>query len=174
MGVAETEEDLKAKVSEVCRNYCLQVWNEAFNQAGVEAFSALRRVESVYYPPAIRVLGSANSNADTTSKVVELGKEGPAKFPTSSNNPSDEAQPIRVAKKETDATKGVAPDAIKPSVAPQDLSQEKEASPKMEIVLATLSMLAKGDFEGKGPEASEAALTQSTKTPAKEKIVIKK
>ena len=57
--VAETEKALRvrAKVSRVCRNYCLQVWNEALNQAGVGAFSALRRAESVYYPPTIRASG---------------------------------------------------------------------------------------------------------------------
>ena len=31
VGVVETEKALKAKVSGVCRNYCLQVWNEALN-----------------------------------------------------------------------------------------------------------------------------------------------
>lgn len=30
-GVAETEEVLKAEVSKVCRNFCLQVWNETLN-----------------------------------------------------------------------------------------------------------------------------------------------
>ena len=44
----------------------------------------------------------------------------------------------------------------------------------MEIVLATLHVPAKGDLKGKGPKALEAALTQSTKAPAKDKIVIKK
>ena len=41
VGVAETEEALRAKVSKVCRYYCLQVWNEALNQAKVEASSTL-------------------------------------------------------------------------------------------------------------------------------------
>ena len=53
MRVVETEEALRVEVLEVCRNYCLQEWNEALNQAGVEASSALRRAESVYYPSAI-------------------------------------------------------------------------------------------------------------------------
>ena len=66
------------------------------------------------------------------------------------------------------------PDAIKPPAAPQDLPQEKEAPPRMEIVLATLPVLVKGDLKGKGLEASEAALTQSTKALAKDKIVIKR
>ena len=58
--MAEIEEALKAKVSEVCRYYCLQVWNEALNQVGVEDSSALRRAESVYYPPAIRAPSSSD------------------------------------------------------------------------------------------------------------------
>ncbi|XP_030927316.1 uncharacterized protein LOC115953696 [Quercus lobata] len=66
VGVAETEKALRvrAEVLGVCRNYCLQKWNEAFNQAGVEASSVLRRAESVYYPPAIR------ASSSTSSKVV--------------------------------------------------------------------------------------------------------
>ena len=50
IGVAETEKALRAEVLGVCRKYCLQVWNEALNQAGVEASSMLRRAENVYYP----------------------------------------------------------------------------------------------------------------------------
>ena len=50
VGVAETEEALRAEVSRVCRVYCLQVWNETFNLARVEASSALRRAKNVYYP----------------------------------------------------------------------------------------------------------------------------
>ena len=53
IGVAETEETLKAEVSGVCRNYCSQVWKEALNQAGVEASSTFRKTENIYYPSAI-------------------------------------------------------------------------------------------------------------------------
>ena len=35
VGVAETEEALRAEVLRVCRTYGLQVWNEALNQAKV-------------------------------------------------------------------------------------------------------------------------------------------
>ena len=44
----------------------------------------------------------------------------------------------------------------------------------MEIVLATLPLPAKGDLKSKDAGSSEAALSQSTKAPPKEKIVIKK
>ena len=53
VGVAETEEALRAEVMGVCRTYCLQVWNEALDQAKVEASSSLRKVENVYYPPPL-------------------------------------------------------------------------------------------------------------------------
>lgn len=68
----------------------------------------------------------------------------------------------------------MAPDATKPLAAPQDPLKEKEVPHKMEIVLTTLHVPVKGDLKGKGPEALEVALTQSTKAPAKDKIVIKK
>ena len=53
MGVAETETNFKTQVPRVCRLYCSQVWAEALNRAKVEASSKLKRVENVYYPPAI-------------------------------------------------------------------------------------------------------------------------
>ena len=54
MGVAETETNLKAQVSGVCRLYYSKVWAETLNRAGVKASSKIRRAENVYYPPAIR------------------------------------------------------------------------------------------------------------------------
>lgn len=50
MGVAEPEGAFKVEVSRVCKVYCLQVWNETLNLARVEASSAIRRAENVYYP----------------------------------------------------------------------------------------------------------------------------
>ena len=43
--MAETEEALRAEVLGLCRTYCLQVWNEALNQTGVEASFVLRKIE---------------------------------------------------------------------------------------------------------------------------------
>ena len=39
LGVAETEETLRAEVPAVCRIYYAQTWDEALNRAGVEASS---------------------------------------------------------------------------------------------------------------------------------------
>ena len=54
------------------------MWNEALNQAGVEASSAIRRAESIYYPPTIHASSSASSKVDLASKVVEIGKDSPS------------------------------------------------------------------------------------------------
>jgi len=73
VGVAETEDALRAEVSAVCRTYCALVWDETLNQAGVEAFSVLRKAESVYYPPAIRHSSRLDSKVDpASSKAGEI------------------------------------------------------------------------------------------------------
>ena len=128
MGVAETEEALKAEVSEMGRYYCLQVWNEALNQVGVEASSAVRRVKSVCYPPAIRASGSLGSKADIASKEADTGKESLAKVLPSVNSPSKEAEWPKVAEKEADITKEVAHDAAQPPVALRTPPRKKRPS----------------------------------------------
>lgn len=92
VGVVETEEALRIEVSRACRNYCLQVWNEALIQARVEASSALKRAESVYYPSAIRAPGLARSKANTSSEVAKLGKGSLTKAPPASGSLSKEPQ----------------------------------------------------------------------------------
>ena len=68
----------------------------------------------------------------------------------------------------------MAPDTTKPPTVPQDPLKKNKVPPRMEIVLATLPVPAKGGLKGKDQGSSEAALSQSTKTPPKDKIVIKK
>ena len=84
--MAETEESFRVEVSGVCRNYCLQVWNEALSQAGVEASFVLRKAESVYYPPAIRASSSSSSKVDTPPEVANPKNNSPNKVPPSSNS----------------------------------------------------------------------------------------
>ena len=49
LGVTETEDAFRAEVPAVCRAYCAQTWEEALNQAGVEASSRLRRPDSIIF-----------------------------------------------------------------------------------------------------------------------------
>ena len=131
VGVVETEEALRAEVSEVCRFYCLQVWNEALDRAGVEAYFALRKAENVYYPQTIRSLGSlgsSSSKADLVSSGTNEGKESPTRALPTANISSKEAKLSEDAKKAANFTKEVARDAALPPSTPKDSSKEKEAS----------------------------------------------
>ena len=55
VGVAETEDALRAEVLTVCRAYCIQTWEEALNQAGIDASSQLRKPENIFFPPALQI-----------------------------------------------------------------------------------------------------------------------
>ena len=68
-------------------------------------------------PPAIRAPAFASSKVDTPSEVVELKKDSPEKVPLPSGSPLKEAEQLGFVEKEADMTKGVAPDATKPSTA---------------------------------------------------------
>ena len=159
MGVAKIEEAFRAEVSEVCRYYCLQVWNEALNQVGVKVSSAFRRAESVYYPPAIRASGSLGFKTHTAFKEADVGNESPAKTLPLVQSPSKEAELPEVAEKPARVTKEVAHDAIQPPAALKDQSKEKEVSHNIEIILATLPIPTKEDLKDKSLASSKAAST---------------
>ena len=55
IGVAETEDTLRAEVPAVCHAYCTQTWEEALNQAGIEASFELRKPENIVFPLALQI-----------------------------------------------------------------------------------------------------------------------
>ena len=116
--MVDTKEALRAEVSGVYRTYYLQVWNEAFNQARVEASSVLRKAESVYYPSAIRASPSNSSEVNTLPEIADPEKRSPNEVPPSSSSLPKVAEQPGVNGKGAEVTKGVAPNATKPSVAP--------------------------------------------------------
>ena len=157
----ETKEALKAEVAEVCRYYCFQVWNETLNQAGVEASSALRRVESgkCVLPSnhsSFKLLGPQGWNYLQGGKYWEWE---PSQISPSVQSSSKEAKLLKGAEKLVEVTKEVAHDAILPPVDPKDQSKENEAPHNMEIVLATLPIPTKEDPKSKGLASSMVALT---------------
>ena len=79
-GVAETQALLKAQIPDVCRLYCSQVWDEALKRAGVEASSDLWKVESVFYPPAIRETASTSFEAMSVPQEAEVARSEAAQL----------------------------------------------------------------------------------------------
>ena len=53
-GVLEMKARLIAEVTVVCREYCVETYNQALDQARIPADSDLRRVDQVYYPEDLR------------------------------------------------------------------------------------------------------------------------
>ena len=74
------------------------------------------------------------------------------------------AEQLGANREEAEVTKGVATDATKPSAASQDPIKENEAS-RMEIILASLLIPAKGDSTGADQRSLEAAVQQSKAPP---------
>ena len=95
IGVAETEEILRAEVLMVCRIYCAQTWDKALNRAGVEASSELRRPENVFYPEAIRPSTSPSIQAEATPSTVNPNEEvlPPSLLPPGQPEPAEENTP---------------------------------------------------------------------------------
>ena len=122
VGVAETEEALRAEVSRVCRVYCLQVWNETFNLARVEASLALRRAKNVYYPPTIRAPASTAPKDDAAPNIASLVEEVLTKDPPPPSSHHKGAEQIGTSDKEKEVPKEVAPKMTKPSNEPKDSS----------------------------------------------------
>ena len=75
IGIAKTEEALKAEVPAVCRIYCTKTWDEALNRAGVEASSELRKPENVFYPEAICPSVLLSHQAEAPLSVVNPNEE---------------------------------------------------------------------------------------------------
>ena len=159
VGITETEKALRAEVSGVCRAYCLQVWNEALNLAGVEASLALRIAENVYYPPTIRAPSSSASPDDAAPNVTSPIEEASSKDPLHSSSPQEVVEQADSTDKEKEVSKEVAPEMTKPSDVPKDSSKERVDSQNIELVLATLPIPAKEDPKGKGLTSSVAATT---------------
>ena len=166
VGVAETEEHLRGQVTKVCRGYCLQVWNESLNQAGVDAFSPLKRVENVFNPSALRIADPSSFQIEAIPKAPESNQAASTDATPSSTVPLKEAEQADVAEKEKKPAKETALEPIKLLHTPKDSIKEKGASQSQELVLVTLPFTTKEDPKGKG--TAQAVMPETTtKTVAK-------
>ena len=83
VGVAETEDTLRAEVPAMCRAYCAQTWEEALNQARVEASSELRKPESIIFPSALQV----PKQTEITPLAPQPVNEASPQHPPTTNQP---------------------------------------------------------------------------------------
>ena len=129
LGVAKTEETLRAEVPTMCRIYCTQTWDEALNQARVENSFELRKPENIYYPPAIRASDLPSTQGEVASTVAEPIKETQPLDPLPPNQQEQTKKPE--APKEISSEKAA------------EVPKDGTASQGFKQTLASITMLAR-------------------------------
>ena len=106
VGVAETEDDLRAEVPAVCHAYCTQTWEEALNRARINASSELRKPENIIFPPTLQIPNQKEATPLYTQSAEETHPQNP---PSSSLQEQD---------KESETLKGSSSNKVAESLQP--------------------------------------------------------
>ena len=115
VGVAVTEDTLWVEVPAVCRAYCTQTWEEALNQAGIEASSELRKLENIVFPLALQI----PSQKEVAPLVSQPTKEAQSQHPPSTGQQGQGREQEILKESSSDkVTK-----AFQPGVASQDFEK---------------------------------------------------
>ena len=151
VGVAETEDTLRAEVPAVCHAYCTQTWEEALNQVGIEASSKLRKPENIVFPLALQI----PNQKEATPPVSQPPKETQSQHPSSTNQQEQGKEQETLKESSSDkVTK-----AFQPGAASQDFEKQ--------LALVTLSA------EGSLKEKEKEILLEAADQDPKSKLQIK-
>ena len=150
-GVAETQAFLKAQILGLYRLYCSQVWDEALKRAEVEASSDLRKVESVFYPPAIRETASASSETMSIPQEAEAAQSEAAQIIVIPNKSTEGGEPHEATEVPGGLNPEMPQEAAKSIVSAQISSAEEPA-----IFVQPLQAIPLADV----PKGTEANPTQ--------------
>ena len=93
VGVAETEDALRAEVPAVCHAYCTQTWEEALNRAGIEASSEQISSQKEVAPLAPQLVKEAQSQHPPSTSQQEQGREQEILKGPSSDKVAEAPQP---------------------------------------------------------------------------------
>ena len=145
VGVVETEDALRAEVPAVCHAYCAQTWEEALNQAGVEASSGLRKPESVIFPLALQI----PKQTETAPLAPQPIAEASSQHPPSAAQP-DQGEETKVQK---GPLLGEVTEAPQPGTASQDFEKQ----------LALVTLPAQESLKDKEKEITPDAADQAPK-----------
>ena len=152
VGVAETEDTLRAEVPAVCRAYYTQTWEEALNQAGIEASSKLRKPKNIVFPLALQI----PNQKEATPPISQPPKE------TQSQHPSSTNQQEQGKKQETpkESSSDKVTKAFQPEAAFQDFEKQ----------LTLVTLFAEGSLKEKEKEIPLEAADQDPKSKLQIKL----
>ena len=115
VGVTQTEDTLRAEVLVVCRAYCTQTWEEALNQAGIEASSKLRKPENIVFPLALWI----SSQKEAAPPIFQPTKEAQSQHPPPTNQQEQGREPETLKESSSDKVT----EAPQPGAASQDFEK---------------------------------------------------
>ena len=145
VGVVETEDTLRAEVPAICRAYCAQTWEEALNQAGVEASSGLRRPESIIFPLTLQI----PKQTETVPLAPQLTNVAPPQHPPST---------VQLEQgREQETLKDSSWDKV------TEVPQSEAASQDFEKQLASVTLPAKGSLKEEEKRSPPEAADQAPK-----------
>ena len=155
VGVAETEDALRAEVLAVCQAYCAQTQEEALNRTGIDASSELKRPENIFFPPAIRAPGSTFGQKEAAPPVTKSPEDAQLQNPPTSNQQEQT--------KELEVPQGTSSDRVAEAPQPGAASQNFEK----ELASTTLPV-------GRASKEKEKEIPpESTDKASKSKLQIK-
>ena len=100
----------------MCCAYCTQTWEEALNQAGIEASSKLRKPENIVFPIALRILNQKKA----APPVSQPTKEAQSQHPPSTSQQEQGRKQETLKDSSLDKVTGVS----QPGVASQDFEEQ--------------------------------------------------
>ena len=152
VGVAETEDTLRAEVHAVCHAYCIQTWEEALNRAGIEASSELRKPENIVFPPALQI----SSQKEVAPLAPQPVKQAQPQHPPSTGQQEQG--------REQETLKGPSSDKVTKAL------QLGAASQDFEKQLASVILPAEGFLKGKEKETPPEVADQAPKSKLQIKL----
>ena len=152
VGVAETEDTFRAEVPAVCHAYCAQTWEEAFNQAGIEVSSELRKPENIVFPPALQI----PSQKEVAPLAPQPVKEAQPQHPPSTGQQEQG--------REQEIQKGPSLDKV------IEAPQPGTASQNFEKQLASVTLPVEGSLKDKEKETPPKASDQAPKSKLQIKL----
>ena len=79
--MTKVAESLTAKLRDVARAFCLEVWGQALSTTGVSIKSELRAPDKVYYPPALCLAPTLPQPPSNPSSAPPSSSNQPAPTP---------------------------------------------------------------------------------------------
>ena len=152
VGVAETEDTLRAEVPAVCSTYCTQTWEEALNRARIYAFSELRKPENIVFPLALQIPNQKETALPVSQPIKEAHSQHPPS--TSQQEQGREQETLK------DSFSDKVTEALQPGVASQDFKKQ----------LASVTLLAEGSLKEKEKEIPSKAADQALKSKLQIKL----